>query len=75
MALRPGDPPSGPRIPWPEEEPTVPLWPDAAQAVGIGRSMAYELAESGEFPCAVMRVAAKWVVPTAGLRAALPQDT
>lgn len=43
----------------------------AARAFGIGKSMAYELAGRGEFPCRVVRIGSRWVVPTAELRAAL----
>lgn len=43
----------------------------AARAFGIGKTMAYRLAASGEFPCKVTRIGSRWVVPTAALRAAL----
>lgn len=43
----------------------------AARALGIGKTMAYRLAASGEFPCKVTRIGSRWVVPTAALRAAL----
>ncbi|TWS20984.1 helix-turn-helix domain-containing protein [Tsukamurella asaccharolytica] len=43
----------------------------AARALGIGKSMAYRLADQGKFPCPIMRIGSRWVVPTAGLRAAL----
>jgi hypothetical protein len=59
------------RIPWPEDEPTVPLWPDAARAFSIGRSQAYALASSDDFPCPVLRIGSRWRVPTAALRGAL----
>lgn len=38
---------------WP---PVVPLWPDAASVFSLGRSVAYDLARRGEFPCRVLRV-------------------
>jgi len=43
----------------------------AARAVGCGRTLAYELVRSGEFPCRVLRIGRKWVVPTADLRRVL----
>lgn len=51
----------------------------ACRALHIGRSVGYELARSGEFPCPVLRVGRQYRVPTAGLRQALgieaPTDT
>lgn len=43
----------------------------AARALGISRSTAYELAARNEFPCAVIRVGHRYVVPVAGLVALL----
>ena len=43
----------------------------AGRALGIGRTKAYELARAGQFPCPVIRVGSSWLVPTAGLLAAL----
>ena len=43
----------------------------AARVLGIGKTMAYRLAERGEFPCRVIRIGSRWVVPTAGLREVL----
>lgn len=43
----------------------------AARAFGIGKTMAYRLAATGDFPCKVDRIGSRWVVSTAGLRAAL----
>lgn len=40
----------------------------AARVLGIGKSMAYQLADQGKFPCRVVRIGSRWVVPTAGLR-------
>lgn len=36
----------------------------AGRALGIGRTKAYELARSGEFPCRVLRVGRTYLVPT-----------
>ncbi|AMS03677.1 excise [Gordonia phage BetterKatz] len=43
----------------------------AGRAFGIGKSMAYQLAKAGTFPCTVKRIGSRWVVPTADLRRAL----
>ena len=40
---------------------TMPLWPDAARMIGIGRSTAFELARRGEFPGA-LRLGHRWLV-------------
>jgi len=40
----------------------------AGRALGIGRTKAYELARTGEFPCRVLRVGTSYRVPTASLR-------
>lgn len=53
-------------LPDPEQQPTVPLWPTAGQALGIGRSTAYNGARSGEIP--TIRVGDRYLVPTAALR-------
>lgn len=43
----------------------------AARALGIGKSTAYAAARAGTFPVRTLRVGARYVVPTADLRAAL----
>jgi hypothetical protein len=53
-------------------EPTVPLWPDAAAALGIGRTHAYERAQSGEI--CVIKIGRVLRVPTAWLRRVLQMD-
>lgn len=47
--------------------PTVPLWPDAAQAVGVSKSHAYALAKRGEFPVRVLRLGQTYRVVTVEL--------
>jgi Helix-turn-helix domain len=39
----------------------------AGRVLGIGRTTAYALARSGEFPCPVVRVGGAYKVPTSGL--------
>ncbi|MGH3305249.1 MAG: hypothetical protein ACRDOK_27010 [Streptosporangiaceae bacterium] len=43
----------------------------AGQALGLGRTKAYELARAGQFPCPVIRAGKTWLVPTTGLLALL----
>jgi excisionase family DNA binding protein len=46
---------------------TMPLWPDAALLLGVGRSTAYSLARRGEFPVRLLRVGTKYRVSRADL--------
>jgi hypothetical protein len=39
----------------------------AARALGCGRSLAYELARRDQFPCRVLRLGTRYLVPTADL--------
>jgi hypothetical protein len=39
----------------------------AGRALGLGRTKAYELARTGQFPCPVIKSGRTWLVPTAGL--------
>jgi len=39
----------------------------AGRALGIGRTKAYQLAQSGTFPCRVLRIGGSYLVPTADL--------
>lgn len=47
--------------------PTVVNLVTTARALGIGRTKAYELAQSRQFTCRVLRVGYSYHVPTAGL--------
>ena len=40
----------------------------AARALNISKSSAYAAARNGTFPCRVIKVGSRYVVPTAGLR-------
>lgn len=48
--------------------------PAAAPLIGISQSNAYKLAQRGEFPCRVLKIGGRYVVPTAGLRELLGVD-
>lgn len=56
-----------------EAGPTLSL-PDAAKVLGISRGLAYELAGRGEWPTKLLRLGARWRVPTASLRALVEAD-
>jgi hypothetical protein len=55
------------------EKLTVPLWPTAAQALGLGRNATYKAAAKGELP-GVYRIGDKIMVATAPLRRVLGLD-
>ncbi|MBB0969752.1 DNA-binding protein [Dietzia aerolata] len=40
----------------------------ACRAIGISKSSGYAAAKAGTFPCRVVRIGSRYVVPTAGLR-------
>jgi predicted DNA-binding transcriptional regulator AlpA len=46
--------------------PTVDLI-TAARALGCGRTLAYDLARRGQFPCRILRLGTRYLVPTAEL--------
>ncbi|TMR89550.1 helix-turn-helix domain-containing protein [Nonomuraea basaltis] len=43
----------------------------AGRALGMGRTTAYQLARQGRFPCRILRIGKKYLVPTAALLAFL----
>jgi hypothetical protein len=57
----------------PEDQPTVPLWPDVGQAYGLGRAATYEAAKRGDIP-GIIRIGKKIRVSTAVLRRSLGLD-
>lgn len=60
-------------IPSPWEQPLMPLWPDAAELLGIrSRSAAHDAADRGEIP--TMRIGARRLVATAQLLALVGLD-
>ena len=50
---------------------SVPLWPTAGRAFGLGRTQTYELARRGEFPARVLRLGNSYRVTRADLLRAL----
>ena len=59
-------------IPEAHEQLTLRLWPDAANALGIGRNTAYAAAKRGEIP--TIRCGRQYRVPTAAFRRLLGLD-
>jgi excisionase family DNA binding protein len=47
---------------------------EAAQLLGIGRSLAYEAVRTGSFPVPVIRVGARYLIPRAALERLLLGD-
>jgi hypothetical protein len=45
--------------------------PTAGRIFGLGRSLTYDLARTGDFPCRVIRIGSRYRVPVAGILAAL----
>ena len=59
-------------VPRAEDEPTIPLWPDAGAIMGLGKDATYKAAHAGEIP--VLQFGRRMRVPTARLRALLGLD-
>lgn len=64
--------PDGPTIESLRGKTTVPLWPDAGRACGLGRNSTYAAAAAGEIP--TLRFGKKTVVPVPKLLALLGVD-
>lgn len=60
------------RIPDPEIQPVMDLWPDAGEILGICRRSAYKAAGTGEIP--TIRIGRRLIVPVARLRGMLGMD-
>jgi len=60
-------------IPRPEEHPTMRLWPEVGNLLGLSRSTTYEAARRGEIP--IIRFGRRIIVPTAALRRMVGLDT
>lgn len=61
------------RVPTPEEQPTLTVWPETAKILNLSRSGAYAAANSGDIP--VVRFGRSMRVPTAVLRRILGLDS
>jgi excisionase family DNA binding protein len=60
------------RVPDPEERPTLPVWPDAGNFLGLSKASTYDAVTRGEIP--VIRIGRRLLVPTAALRRLLGLD-
>ena len=61
-----------PKIPESSDRPTLPLWPDTGQAMGLSRNACYMAAARGDIP--TIRIGGRILVPTAALRRLLCLD-
>ena len=62
----------GARVPTPDEQATLTVWPEAGRILGLSKGSAYEAAKHGEIP--TIRIGRRLVVPTAALRRMLQLD-
>jgi excisionase family DNA binding protein len=60
------------RLPDPREHPTLPIWPDTGQLLGLSRQSTYDAAHRGEIP--TIRIGRRILVPTAALARLLAVD-
>ena len=59
-------------IPLAEDQPTMTIWPETGQAIGLSRSAIYDAAKRGDIPTIV--IGRRILVPTAALRRLLKLD-
>ena len=59
-------------VPDSAEQPTMRVWPETGQALGLGRQSTYDAVARGEIP--VIRIGRRLLVPTASLRRMLALD-
>lgn len=57
---------AGALLPDPMTRPTLPVWPDTGQILGLSKSATYEGIRTGEIPS--IRIGRRILVPTAALR-------
>ena len=62
-------------LPFPEDQPTIPLWPTVGRQFGLGRTATFEAHKRNEFPFPVWRVGNRLVCPTAAVRLAFGLPT
>ena len=67
------EPPVPHAIPQPEDQPTLQLWPQVGNILGLGRAATYDAARRGDIP--TIHFGRRIVVPTAALRRMLALDT
>jgi hypothetical protein len=59
-------------VPTPDQRPTLNLWPETGQILGLSKQSVYNAARCGEIP--TIRLGKRLVVPTAALRRLLSLD-
>jgi excisionase family DNA binding protein len=59
-------------LPDPAERPTLEVWPETAQILGISRQLAYDGVRDGSIPA--FKIGSRWLVKTAELRRKLGLD-
>ncbi len=60
------------RLPDPEERPTLPVWPDTGNLLGLSKAATYDAVSRGDIPA--IRIGRRLLVPTAALRRMLSVD-
>jgi hypothetical protein len=63
---------AGRKVPTADEQPVMPLWPDAGECLTLGRTATYDAAKRGDIP--TIAIGKRRVVPTDKLRALLGLD-
>lgn len=59
-------------VPDPQVQPTMRVWPDTGQALGLSKASTYEAVARGDIPS--IRIGGRLLVPTAALRRMLSMD-
>ena len=60
------------RLPDPHEQPTMDIWPQTGQLLGLSRQSTYDAANRGDIP--TIRIGRRILVPTAALHRLLQLD-
>jgi excisionase family DNA binding protein len=60
------------KVPTAQQRPTMNLWPEVGEILGLSKASVYAAAASGEIP--TIRVGRRLLVPTAALRRMLALD-
>ncbi len=60
------------RVPTAEERPTLGVWPETGQILGLSKASVYEAVKTGDIPS--IKIGRRLLVPTAALRRMLALD-
>lgn len=58
-------------LPYPEDQPLLPVWPIVGKAIGCGRSQTFKLITDGEFPVETLKYGSRFFARTADVRSYL----